>query len=125
MTKTVVIVVGCAVAYLALIIGLTVYCSVRMIRNRQKRAAWAMAKMEGGPAAGGQENGRLLVPLANGEAAEGGHGPLDSRSHFSGLSGTASGYTRSLRAGTPCGSLQDRMSTYPRHQLQTLGMLGE
>lgn len=38
MMKTIFIVVGCAVAYLGLIIGLTTFCSVRMVRTRRNRS---------------------------------------------------------------------------------------
>ncbi len=38
MLKTIVIVVTCAIAYLGLIFGLTVYCSIRYLKNRRNRA---------------------------------------------------------------------------------------
>ncbi|VDN98461.1 unnamed protein product [Rodentolepis nana] len=38
MARTIVIVVNCAIAYLGLIFGLTVYCSVRYFKNRRYRA---------------------------------------------------------------------------------------
>uniref|UniRef100_A0A5K3ETF9 Ig-like domain-containing protein n=1 Tax=Mesocestoides corti TaxID=53468 RepID=A0A5K3ETF9_MESCO len=38
MVKTIVIVVNCAIAYLGLIFGLTVYCSIRYLKNRRNRA---------------------------------------------------------------------------------------
>ncbi|VDK81680.1 unnamed protein product [Dibothriocephalus latus] len=38
MLKTIIIVVNCAIAYLGLIFGLTVYCSLRLLKNRRNRA---------------------------------------------------------------------------------------
>jgi len=37
MLKTIVIAVCCAVAYLAIVIGLTVYCSIRLMRAKNVR----------------------------------------------------------------------------------------
>jgi len=37
MLKTIVIAVCCAVAYLAIVIGLTVYCSIRLMRAKNLR----------------------------------------------------------------------------------------
>jgi len=37
MLKTIVIAVCCAVAYLAIVIGLTVYCSIRLMRAKNQR----------------------------------------------------------------------------------------
>jgi len=37
MMKTIVIAVCCAVAYLAIVVGLTVYCSIRLIRAKNLR----------------------------------------------------------------------------------------
>jgi len=37
MMRTIVIAVCCAVAYLAVVIGLTVYCSIRLIRAKNLR----------------------------------------------------------------------------------------
>ena len=37
MLKTIVIAVCCAVAYLAVVIGLTVYCSIRLMRAKNLR----------------------------------------------------------------------------------------
>jgi len=39
MLKTIVIAVCCAVAYLAIVIGLTVYCSIRLMRAKNLRKA--------------------------------------------------------------------------------------
>lgn len=47
MLRTIVIVVNCAIAYLGLIFGLAVYCSVRYFTNRRQRA----------------QNGRLLASI--------------------------------------------------------------
>ncbi|CAH8460049.1 unnamed protein product [Schistosoma haematobium] len=55
MMKTIFIVVGCAVAYLGLIIGLTTFCSVRMVRTRRNRSRKSVGKLH--------ENGQLLNPL--------------------------------------------------------------
>nr|CAH8831298.1 unnamed protein product [Trichobilharzia regenti] len=55
MMKTIFIVVGCAVAYLGLIIGLTAFCSIRMVRTRRNRSRKNGGKLH--------ENGQLLNPL--------------------------------------------------------------
>jgi len=39
MLKTIIIAVCCAVAYLAIVIGLTVYCSIRLMRAKNLRKA--------------------------------------------------------------------------------------
>ncbi|KAG5451474.1 Inactive tyrosine-protein kinase 7, variant 3 [Clonorchis sinensis] len=54
MLKTILTVVGCAVTYLGLIIALTVFCSMRMVRTRRKRSHKV-------PKA--HENGQLLTQL--------------------------------------------------------------
>ncbi|KAH8852726.1 Inactive tyrosine-protein kinase 7 [Schistosoma japonicum] len=55
MMRTIFIVVGCAVAYLGLIIGLTTFCSIRMVRTRRNRSRKNGGKLH--------ENGQLLSPL--------------------------------------------------------------
>ncbi|KAF8560745.1 hypothetical protein P879_01841 [Paragonimus westermani] len=54
MLRTIITVVGCAVIYLGLIIALTVFCSMRMVRTRRKRSPKVL-KMH--------ENGQLLTPM--------------------------------------------------------------
>ncbi|CAL8072158.1 unnamed protein product [Calicophoron daubneyi] len=63
MVKTIITVVGCAVTYLGLIIGLTVFCSMRMLRTRRKRSRKAI-KMH--------ENGQLLTPMGDPAGLNGG-----------------------------------------------------
>jgi len=46
MLKTIVIAVCCAVAYLAIVIGLTVYCSIRLMRAKNLRKINRSAPIE-------------------------------------------------------------------------------
>ena len=46
MLKTIVIAVCCAVAYLAIVIGLTVYCSIRLMRAKNLRKINGSATVE-------------------------------------------------------------------------------
>ncbi|VDM31081.1 unnamed protein product [Hydatigera taeniaeformis] len=67
MARTIVIVVNCAIAYLGLIFGLTVYCSVRYFKNRRHRAQNAKAPesghliAQGGPSLTQDNNCVLLL----------------------------------------------------------------
>ncbi|TPP57333.1 Inactive tyrosine-protein kinase 7 [Fasciola gigantica] len=78
MMRTILTVVGCAVAYLGLIIGLSVFCSMRMVRTRRKRNRKAI-KMH--------ENGQLLNQM--GEA----NGPNGATAALSQASGGCPGTT--------------------------------
>ncbi|KAH9285003.1 Inactive tyrosine-protein kinase 7 [Echinococcus granulosus] len=67
MARTIVIVVNCAIAYLGLIFGLTVYCSVRYFKNRRHRAQNAKTPesghliAQGGPSLTQDNNCVLLL----------------------------------------------------------------
>ncbi|CAH8482718.1 unnamed protein product [Heterobilharzia americana] len=64
MMKTICIVVGCAVTYLGLIIGLTAFCSIRMVRTRRNRSRKTGGKLH--------ENGQLLNTLNDSSNPNGG-----------------------------------------------------
>ncbi|ELT99484.1 hypothetical protein CAPTEDRAFT_108481, partial [Capitella teleta] len=109
MMKTIIIAVCSAVAYLAIVIGLTVYCSIRLLRakNLRKRKENMELANEEVALNGGcdkHENG-TLSPTERTELMD----KKDSSSHPSNHS-SRNGY--------------DKMN-FPRHDLQTLGMLGK
>jgi len=60
MLKTIVIAVCCAVAYLAIVIGLTVYCSIRLMRAKNLRKVNRPTELS---AAGGGSYALLLVTI--------------------------------------------------------------
>ncbi|XP_074645987.1 inactive tyrosine-protein kinase 7-like [Tubulanus polymorphus] len=109
MMKTVVIAVCSAVAYLGLVIGLTVYCSLRVLRSRNKRKSrYTNEMVENGTATREQQE---LVD----KDKEGIKTDSDARSMLS------SNFSYPNRNG---GHGVDDMQ-FPRHNLQTLGMLGK
>jgi PTK7 protein tyrosine kinase 7 len=120
MMKTIVIAVCSAIAYLAIVIGLTVYCSIRLVRSKNQRKQHGDVPNGNGKVENGVVNehtelmekkdrdSSILKPFSD-----------DARSHLSGGSSQPSSHSQSSRSK----SSVDKLS-FPRHQLQTLRMLG-
>lgn len=118
LTKTILIVVGCALAYLGLIIALTVYCSLRMMRKRRKYTEVVMA----GPgskaemaAAAAAESQRLM---ANGEFQTTTNNNI-AGGHVS--PSVSSQYSRSNAAA----AIDPSIPPYPRSRLIKTASLGK
>ncbi|KAJ8308703.1 hypothetical protein KUTeg_013577 [Tegillarca granosa] len=124
MMKTIIIAVCSAGAYLALVIGLTAFCSYRLLMQKRNRKSLAV-KSENGDIS--REQHELLMKDRDSESRTPFRSDSDNRSHVSGMSSHPShssqsqthsqAFSRSRRGSYD--SLQ-----FPRHDLQTLGMLG-
>ncbi|ESO84448.1 hypothetical protein LOTGIDRAFT_71201, partial [Lottia gigantea] len=99
MMKTIIIAVCSAGAYLALVIGLTVFCSYRLIQQRR-------------------------VTKGLNESSRFPSNDSDNRSHISGMSSHPSHSSQSQQSRTNRRGSFDRLH-FPRQDLQTLGMLGK
>ncbi|CAH8561539.1 unnamed protein product [Dicrocoelium dendriticum] len=93
MLKTILTVVGCAVAYLGLIIALTVFCSMRMVRARRKRSPKALKIHENGQllTPGGEPNGAGGMNGTPQNSACGPGNAFDSGLHMTGAGSGVSG----------------------------------
>ncbi|KAK2149182.1 hypothetical protein LSH36_463g04014 [Paralvinella palmiformis] len=127
MMKTIIIAVCSAVAYLAIVIGLTVYCSLRMMRAKNLRkqreseaALQASDKAENGTVP--TEHTELMEKREHDSSVI--KSDVDARSHISGVSSHPSHSSHSHQSHNS-GRLMLEKLAFPRRQLQTLGMLGK
>ncbi|OWF48337.1 inactive tyrosine-protein kinase 7-like [Mizuhopecten yessoensis] len=124
MMKTIIIAVCSAAAYLALVIGLTAFCSYRMLMQRRNRKS--LVKSENGDIS--REQHELLMKDRDSESRTPFRSDSDNRSHVSGMSSQPS---HSSQSQSQCPShARSRRGSYdrllfPRQNLQTLGMLGK
>jgi PTK7 protein tyrosine kinase 7 len=137
-TNTIVIAVCSVVAYLAIVVGLTVYCSLRLVRrkNRRKRTLAAAAAAAAGDDKLGGGNGTAVVAA--------GGGPTEDTELMNRETSAVKAYdpeTRSASSSNPShstvtpqsvgsGSASQQSRVYEklsfmRHQLQTLVVLGK
>ncbi|KAH3873129.1 hypothetical protein DPMN_036355 [Dreissena polymorpha] len=143
MMRTVIIAVCSAGAYLALVIGLTAYCSYRLLMQRRNRKAVLKDEKQNGNLP--QEQHELLMKEADRDsgATQGCRSDSDNRSHVSALSSHPShsshsaSHTASHSASATHShnlSQQSQRSAgknsldrlyFPRHELQTIGILGK
>lgn len=118
MMKTVIIAVCSAIAYLAIVIGLTVYCSIRLLRAKNVR----MCQIEGTAEDKG-ENG--IVPNETTELVEKKDHLGFSTAETDARSVSNVGSHSSQSQNHPQGTLRfDKDLAFPRNQLLTLGKLG-
>lgn len=127
MMKTVIIAVCSAGAYLALVIGLTAFCSYRLLMQRRNRKAFAPnAKGDNGDMA--REQHELLVNDRDRESGResGTHFKSDSdnRSHASGMSSSHLSHSSHSYHSRSRRDSYDRYH-YPRQNLRTLYVLGK
>ncbi|XP_052767076.1 inactive tyrosine-protein kinase 7-like isoform X2 [Mya arenaria] len=135
MMRTVIIAVCSAGAYLALVIGLTAYCSYRLLLQRRNRKAILNNEKQNGNLP--QEQHELLMKERDRDsgATPGCRSDSDNRSHVSALSSHPSHSSHSA-SHTQSQNLSqqsqrsvgktslDRLQ-FPRHELQTVGILGK
>ncbi|XP_029637043.1 inactive tyrosine-protein kinase 7 isoform X1 [Octopus sinensis] len=127
MMKTVIIAVCSAGAYLALVIGLTAFCSYRLLMQRRNRKAFSPnAKGDNGDMA--REQHELLVNDRDRESGResGTHFKSDSdnRSHASGMSSSHLSHSSHSYHSRSRRDSYDRYH-YPRQNLRTLYVLGK
>ncbi|XP_060604886.1 inactive tyrosine-protein kinase 7-like isoform X2 [Ruditapes philippinarum] len=140
MMRTVIIAVCSAGAYLALVIGLTAYCSYRLLLQRRNRKAILNGEKQNGGVPQSEQHELLMK---EGDRESGGtHGcrsDSDNRSHVSALSSHPShsshsnshsnSHTQSQNLSQQSQRSAGKTSLdrffFPRHELQTLGILGK
>ena len=117
MNRTIAIAVGCALAYIILVVGLMWWCRHRRLKQRRLFKAEAAA-LEAG-AAGGEEaaklNGTLPHPIPNGE--------YHDEEKVGRMSNGDMAMNPLLKGAGRRGSY-DKLQ-FPRHDLQTLVVIGE
>ncbi|CAG5115170.1 unnamed protein product, partial [Candidula unifasciata] len=139
MAKTVIIAVCSAGAYLALVIGLTAYCSYRLLMQRKTRKQLLNAKnmkLGAGEFQHHREQHELL--MKDRDSGLQFRSDSDNRSHVSGMSsnpshsstsasGAASHITASAAAAAAarCRSTSLDKFIFPRQDLHTLGIIGK
>ncbi|XP_064621209.1 inactive tyrosine-protein kinase 7-like isoform X2 [Lineus longissimus] len=124
MMKTVIIAVCSAIAYLGLVVGLTIYCSLRLYKSRGRRKMAENAETELGPLAENGDAHREQQELMEKDKRD--ENNIKSDGDFSCLSSYQSHSTHSHPGShhSKRRNSYDKMQ-FPRHDLQTLGMLGK
>ena len=125
--RTIIIAVCAAVAYLAVVIGLTVYCSLRLIKKKESKNRRNTQQDSANSNQNGAENANLMMHT-NGvmtSSVFGGKSVLandETRSHVSGVSSTRD--SSSQRSSSMKSSNVLQKFAFPRCDLQMLGLLG-
>lgn len=119
MVKTVIIAVCSAGAYLALVIGLTAFCSYRLLTKCRRHKSSLPLKAENGDLH--REQHELL--MKDRDSGMQFRSDSDNRSHASAMSSQPSHSSHSQHSRSRCPSV-DRFH-YPRHELHTIGIMGK
>ena len=130
LVRTIIIAVCAAVAYLAVVIGLTVYCSLRLIKKKEsKNRRNTNQDAEVATRQNGGEHTAELMTHANGvmtSSVVGGKSVLandETRSHVSGVSSNRD--SSSQRSSSMKSSNVLQKFAFPRCDLHMLGLLGK